>query len=75
MIYYTTNILKSILKPFKAVLSGFKKLIDKIFKRNKKDEPSVWLYLISKLNELNQDYTLEYNDEYFKIKTKNKEED
>ena len=69
------KLLKSILKPFKAVWSGFKKLIDKIFKRNKKDDPSDLFYLISKLNELNQDYTLEYNDEYFKIKTKNKEED
>ena len=69
------KLLKSILKPFKAVWSGFKKLIDKIFKRNKKDETSDLLYLMSKLNELKQDYTLEYNDEDFKIKTKNKEED
>lgn len=68
------KLLKSILKPFKAVLRGFKKLIDKIFKRDKKDEPNDLFYLISKLNELNQDYTLEYNDEYFKIKTKNKED-
>lgn len=68
------KLLKSILKPFKAIGRGFKKLIDKIFKREKKDEPSDLFYLISKLNELNQDYTLEYNDEYFKIKTK-KEED
>ena len=68
------KILKSILKPFKAVLRGFKKLIDKIFKKDKKEEPSDLFYLISKLNELNQDYTLEYNDEYFKIKTKNKED-
>ena len=69
------KILKSILKPFKAVCRGFKKVIDKIFKREKKDEPSDLFFLISKLNELNQYYTLEYNDEYFKIKTKNKEED
>lgn len=69
------KLLKSILKPFKAVWSGFKKVIYKIFKREKKDDPSDLFYLISKLNELNQDYTLEYNDEYFKIKTKNKEED
>ena len=69
------KLLKSILKPFKAVWSGFKKLIDKIFNRNKKFYPIVLFYLISKINELNQDYTLEYNDEYFKIKTKNKEED
>ena len=68
------KLLKSILKPFKAVLRGFKKLIDKIFKRDKKEEPSDLFYLISKLNELNQDYTLEYNDDYFKIKTKNKED-
>ena len=68
------KLLKSILKPFKAVLRGFKKLINKIFKREKKEEPSDLFYLISKLNELNQDYTLEYNDEYFKIKTKNKED-
>ena len=68
------KILKSILKPFKAVCRGFKKIIDKIFKRDKKDEPSDLFLLISKLNELNQDYTLEYNDEYFKIKTKNKED-
>lgn len=68
------KLLKSILKPFKAVLSGFKKLIDKILKRNKKDEPSDLFYLINKLNELNQNYTLEYNDDYFKIKTKNKED-
>lgn len=67
------KLLKSILKPFKAVLRGFKKLINKIFKKDKKEEPSDLFYLISKLNELNQDYTLEYNDEYFKIKTKNKE--
>ena len=69
------KLIKSILKPFKALWRGFKKLINKIFKRNKNDEPSDLFYLISKLNELNQDYTLEYNDEYFKIKTKNKEED
>ena len=68
------KLLKSILKPFKALGRGFKKLIDKIFKREKKDEPSDLFFLISKLNELNQDYTLEYNDEYFKIKTKNKED-
>ena len=68
------KLLKSILKPFKAVCRGFKKLIYKIFKRDKKEEPSDLFYLISKLNELNQDYTLEYNDEYFKIKTKNKED-
>ena len=68
------KLLKSILKPFKAVLRGFKKVIGKIFNRNKKDEPSDLFYLISKLNELNQDYTLEYNDDYFKIKTKNKED-
>lgn len=68
------KLLKSILKPFKALGRGFKKLIDKIFKRNKKDEPSDLFYLISKLNELNQEYTLEYNDDYFKIKTKNKED-
>ena len=68
------KLLKSILKPFKALGRGFKKLIDKIFKREKKDEPSDLFYLISKLNELNQDYTLEYNDDYFKIKTKNKED-
>ena len=68
------KLLKSILNPFKAVLRGFKKVIDKIFKRDKKDEPSDLFYLISKLNELNQDYTLEYNDDYFKIKTKNKED-
>lgn len=68
------KLLKSILKPFKAVLRGFKKVIGKIFKRDKKDEPSDLFYLISKLNELNQDYTLEYNDDYFKIKTKNKED-
>ena len=68
------KLLKSILKPFKALGRGFKKLIDKIFKKEKKDEPSDLFYLISKLNELNQDYTLEYNDEYFKIKTKNKED-
>ena len=67
------KLIKSILKPFKAVLRGFKKLIYKIFKKDKKEEPSDLFYLISKLNELNQDYTLEYNDEYFKIKTKNKE--
>lgn len=67
------KLLKSILKPFKAILRGFKKLINKIFKKDKKEEPSDLFYLISKLNELNQDYTLEYNDEYFKIKTKNKE--
>ena len=64
------KLLKSILKPFKAVLSGFKKLIDKIFKRNKKDEPSDLFYLISKLNELNQDYTLEYNDNISRLKQK-----
>ena len=69
------KLLKSILNPFKVVLRGFKKIINKIFKREKKDEPSDLFYLISKLNELDQDYTLEYNDEYFKIKTKNKEED
>lgn len=69
------KLLKSILKPFKAVLRGFKRIINKIFKRNKKDEPSDLFLLISQLNELKQDYTLEYNDEYFKIKTKNKEED
>ena len=69
------KLIKSILKPFKALGRGFKKLIDKIFKREKKDEPSDLFYLISKLNELKQDYTLEYNDDYFKIKTKNKEED
>ena len=69
------KLIKSILKPFKAVLRGFKNIIGKIFKRDKKEEPSDLFYLISKLNELNQDYTLEYNDEYFKIKTKNKEED
>ena len=68
------KLLKSILKPFKAVLRGFKKVIGKLFKRDKKDEPSDLFYLISKLNELNQDYTLEYNDDYFKIKTKNKED-
>ena len=68
------KLLKSILKPFKAVLRGFKKVIGKIFKRDKKDEPSDLFYLISRLNELNQDYTLEYNDDYFKIKTKNKED-
>ena len=67
------KLLKSILKPFKAVLRGFKKLINKIFKKDKKEEPSDLFYLISKLNELNQDYTLEYNDEYFNIETKNKE--
>ena len=69
------KLLKSILKPFKAVLRGFKRIINKIFKRHKKDEPSDLFLLISQLNELKQDYTLEYNDEYFKIKTKNKEED
>lgn len=69
------KLLKSILKPFKAVLRGFKRIINKIFKKDKKDEPSDLFYLISQLNELKQDYTLEYNDDYFKIKTKNKEED
>lgn len=69
------KLLKSILKPFKAVLRGFKRIINKIFKKDKKDEPSDLFLLISQLNELKQDYTLEYNDEYFKIKTKNKEED
>lgn len=69
------KLLKSILKPFKAVLRVFKRIINKIFKKDKKDEPSDLFLLISQLNELKQDYTLEYNDEYFKIKTKNKEED
>ena len=69
------KLLKSILKPFKAVLRGFKRIINKIFKKDKKDEPSDLFLLISQLNELKQDYTLEYNDEYFKTKTKNKEED
>ena len=69
------KLLKSILKPFKAVLRGFKRIINKIFKKDKKDEPSDLFLLISQLNELKQDYTLEYNDDYFKIKTKNKEED
>lgn len=68
------KLLKSILKPFKAVLRGFKRIINKIFKKDKKDEPSDLFLLISQLNELKQDYTLEYNDEYFKIKTKNKED-
>ena len=45
------KLLKSILKPFKAVCRGFKKVIDKIFKRDKKDEPSDIFYLISKKNE------------------------